>query len=588
MAKLHRPGCPGRSSSGWALMALIATLVAGGCQDPQGTDGDPQDVRLAPGAGRLEFQLDRADGTPSGLRLVAQDVRLDAVAHVVRAQVAIHNPGSISVPGPGRVAVTDFRPRDVAPLNAEALPGIPELPPLWAFDHRGTYGDEGVLGPGQTSTPIQWIFSVPSGESFAFRAHVLDGLGLGDGLIAGAVFADRNGDGQRQDGEPGLAGAVVQMEHEGAVLTQQTGADGWFRFAVAAPGLYRLSRPVTNDCAPTTPVDLEVLIVRRQDGSLSSFRGAHFGCRDLVLPGSVRVFGVVFLDGNRDGVRDPNEPGVAGVQVSGATLACPTFAPILTWTDPNGRYELQLPGCQPPYEVARVGDGFLDTTPNPVVLPGPPPAGGFEVHFGVAAPDTACSRSPDELVQALVQAYEQRDHAGFAALLSGDPQAEFVFYLAEPGPDGETHWGLAEELRLHARMFEPQNVAPGDVPVPPELWLAGVQVDLVRTGEWAERTDLYRTDPAGPGLDPARWIARGAVYQSWVLLDLQGDTDFLAAGRQAFVVLEDRTRGECDPGRFRVYLWEDLGSLGQVAAHVGGGRTSAEEASWSRLKSLYR
>ena len=63
------------------------------------------------------------------------------------------------------------------------------------------------------------------------------------GAIQGLVWDDRDGDGQRGDEEPPLAGAVLTLEEvEGTLLlTRTTEADGWYLFADLIPALYELT-----------------------------------------------------------------------------------------------------------------------------------------------------------------------------------------------------------------------------------------------------------------------------------------------------------------------------------------------------------
>ena len=63
------------------------------------------------------------------------------------------------------------------------------------------------------------------------------------GAIQGLVWDDRDGDGQRGDEEPPLAGAVLTLEEvEGTlVLTRTTEADGWYLFTDLSPALYELT-----------------------------------------------------------------------------------------------------------------------------------------------------------------------------------------------------------------------------------------------------------------------------------------------------------------------------------------------------------
>jgi len=184
--------------------------------------------------------------------------------------------------------------------------------------------------------------------------------------------------------------------------------------------------------------------------------------------------------------------------------------------------------------------------------------------------------NPAALIRTLEDAYHRRDAEDYVALLSPD----FLFILDQPNPDtGETNWNAITEARIHHRMFDPQNIPPGDPPLPPELWLQSVTVVLSEQSAFAERPDLYTTaDPPGP-LDPTRYTASGAVYGTDVFFQLQGETDFQVRGRAYFLVLEDRTKPSGDPGRLQLYRWEDLGNPGDL---------DIVDSSWSDIKALYK
>jgi len=180
-----------------------------------------------------------------------------------------------------------------------------------------------------------------------------------------------------------------------------------------------------------------------------------------------------------------------------------------------------------------------------------------------------------DVVQLLATAYRTQDFATFSVLLADD----FLFILDEPNPDnGETQWDAATERRIHARMFDPQDIPMGDPSIPPDYWLQQVTVVIELQTTFTERTDLYTTfNPPGP-LDPAQWIAGSAVYSYDVFIQLAGDTAYRAQGRLEFTVIEDRTKQVGDAGKFLLYRWEDLGGIGPFAV----------EASWTTIKRLYK
>jgi hypothetical protein len=201
---------------------------------------------------------------------------------------------------------------------------------------------------------------------------------------------------------------------------------------------------------------------------------------------------------------------------------------------------------------------------DPVVPPEPPPID-----------------SPEDLIQTLSRAYQQRDPDLFASILANDTShnAEFLFLLSDPTPDNETQWGYVEEARIHQRMFRPHAPPPGDPPVPPEIWLQSLTITLTLEAEFAERTDLYTSE--GGYLDRAKWRANSATYSTYLLFELAGDTDYRIEGRADFVVIDDLEKDTGDPGKFLILIWEDLGSQGRALL-------VSEENSWASIKRLYR
>ncbi len=122
------------------------------------------------------------------------------------------------------------------------------------------------------------------------------------GIIEGVVFEDKNGDGVRDSGEVGV-GDVILWANDFQTITAN---DGVFRFPVLEPGDYKLwlvRLPPGLVCNLPLPrrFSLEAGEILTLDIPLSK-------------PGKIHV--LVFNDENENGKRDPEESGLAYVEVS--------------------------------------------------------------------------------------------------------------------------------------------------------------------------------------------------------------------------------------------------------------------------------
>ena len=187
--------------------------------------------------------------------------------------------------------------------------------------------------------------------------------------------------------------------------------------------------------------------------------------------------------------------------------------------------------------------------------------------------------TPAALAEELRSAYAARDFDRYAALFPPEPEsAQFRFVLADPFP-GPADWDLAEELRIHRRMFRPDEVQPGEPPVPADLWLTSITALLIPVNPFAEFAV-----PAG--LDSLRWRTWEADYDASILFNTQSEVDFMLHGWQHFVVADLRHRLEGVPGKMSLYRWTDLGR--DLPAVLGADAPSAASATWTDLKQLYR
>jgi hypothetical protein len=387
---MHRSQLDGRLADGRvASLFLSIALAIAGCGDVQGpAPGSVPSTGEFAGryaAGSLEFALSTPSGAPSHLTLVATDLVFDPATEILRAQVAIDNRGGSVVPGPEGVVVYDFVPADVTPQNA-ACGTSGQAGGSCVFDHRGTYGEDGLLSPGEVSAPVEWQLHVPGGQSFAFRARI--GRPAAEGTIGGVVFADVDTDGVHDLGEPGFAGVGVRLARGQDVRTTTTDSQGRYAFAVTEAGLYEVALVREQATVPTRPLPLLVTILEQQDGSLSSFLQADIGLQTTAPAPLVVVVGTVFEDLDRDGVQDPGEPGIPGVKIEAETCGEDDHE---VQSGANGSYRIEAPACARRVEV-RAGpiDGFDRTTQKSVVfLPPHPPSEPLRADFGYALEDPA-------------------------------------------------------------------------------------------------------------------------------------------------------------------------------------------------------
>ncbi|MEZ5371684.1 MAG: SdrD B-like domain-containing protein [Microthrixaceae bacterium] len=183
------------------------------------------------------------------------------------------------------------------------------------------------------------------------------------GSIGDQVWLDRDGDGVQDDGEPGLGGITVKLLNAGGdeVGSTTTGADGGYRFDTLIPGDYTVvfsGLPEDHRLSPQGA---------GQDPAKDSDADAGTGRTALINlgPGEQRTdidAGVtplgsigdrVWTDLDGDGVQDPGEPGLDGVEVE---LVVDGHVVATTTTD-NGAYVFE--GLVPGDYTVRIVSGSL-------------------------------------------------------------------------------------------------------------------------------------------------------------------------------------------------------------------------------------
>jgi hypothetical protein len=177
------------------------------------------------------------------------------------------------------------------------------------------------------------------------------------------------------------------------------------------------------------------------------------------------------------------------------------------------------------------------------------------------------------VVNALAQAYTTQDLQNFASLLH-------PYFAFSPDPIPNRPWGRAYEERAHRRMFRPDDLAPGDVPVPAALRLRSIDISLeiLRSSLASEPATLTTLATATP-LPRRVWIVRA---QANVLARTLGPTDYQIASIQELALAPIPEA----PNALRIFRWyESTTPAGlDLSRHSKQG---VEGISWRALRRLY-
>ncbi|HWL45759.1 MAG TPA: SdrD B-like domain-containing protein, partial [Ilumatobacter sp.] len=343
----------------------------------------------------------------------------------------IQDPGEPGIPGvtltltgPDGEPVTDVFGNPVEPVitDGDGFYDFPNLPALPAGQSYTVTIDptSPALAPYIPTTPGQGdpdedssTGSATSGDlvNDGDRDDTLDfGFVLPSVSVGNFVWVDTDRDGIQDPGEPGIPGVVLILTGpDGEPVTDvfgnpvgpaTTDANGRYNFPNLPGGVaYTVTiDPVASAGAlapyiPTTPGAGNNPAVDSSTGSATSVVLPNDGDRDstldfgFVLP-SVSVGDYVWLDTDRDGVQDGNEPGIGGVQL---TLTGPGGQPVTdvfgnpvppVRTGPDGSYLFaNLPALPP-------GQHYTVTVTSPPTDQVRIEGAAAPIAFGTIAPTT--------------------------------------------------------------------------------------------------------------------------------------------------------------------------------------------------------
>lgn len=208
------------------------------------------------------------------------------------------------------------------------------------------FRDEGLTCDPNTFAPVDVMWSK---EAYApMRAHAYEipkgSCGFGGkppapkGSISGTKFNDLNGNGTHDAGEPGLANWTITLTNDtGVTITQTTAPDGSYNFTNLTDGNYTVGEVLQSDWIQTAPA---VSATGSATYKVQISGGNNVGDQNFGNFKLGAVYGQKFEDLNANGVRDSNESGLAGwnITIKGTDTITGTTVNQTTTTDVNGNY----------------------------------------------------------------------------------------------------------------------------------------------------------------------------------------------------------------------------------------------------------
>ena len=334
------------------------------------------------------------------------------------------------------------------------------------------------------------------------------------GTVSGTIYDDLNGNRVRDEGELGLAGWTVYADanSNGALdageVSALTDAAGAYRLTLPIGHGYSLLLLPKTESFRTGPTPPEVVFPQaRRD-----LPGHDIGVFRLA-----RLSGVVFDDLNDNGMRNSQEPGLAGQTVYLDLNLNNRIdnGELSTLTDAQGRYQFENLGSSTMTVAQVVADGWRTVTPMTLRLA----SGAFLTNADLANFKLGTIRG---------QVYDDANANGIKD--AGESGLSGVVVFLDATDNGQLDFGESSAVSDAQGRYAFLSLTPGNYRVrqialvgsyqsPPYL-LAGYALALSRSGELFDSQDFGNrparllnggfdvTDPASPLFG---WKVRGAV-----------------------------------------------------------------------------
>jgi hypothetical protein len=211
------------------------------------------------------------------------------------------------------------------------------------------------------------------------------------GSLSGYVYEDCDNDGIRTNGEAGIAGVTVNLYENNVLIdTQVTDAFGYYEFADLPAGTYEIRevQPAGYldgiDTAGSLGGNAAVEVLQQVIDTISVIdvgpgeHGVEYNFGEL-SPSSIQGF--VYIDVNNNGVKDPGEDPIPGVEIRlTGTDDRGNTVDVVVFTDANGEFffapqqSVESPNANPPTTLfvdglrPSDGTGYTLTQTHPILF----------------------------------------------------------------------------------------------------------------------------------------------------------------------------------------------------------------------------